>query len=91
MTGAVHEEHPNIPLANGSPTRIAILECDPLTASIRAKYGSYGGVVTSFLQDGAQRLQLEPTQLKLSSWNVQDYTDYPNLDDVDTIVITGSS
>ena len=91
MTGDINGLNSNISTSDQSPTRIAILDCDPLTTSIRAKYGSYGGVVTSFFQDGAQRLKLQPTQLSLSSWDVQDQPNYPDLDDVDTIVITGSS
>ena len=75
-----------------STMRIAILDCDPLTTSIRAKYGNYGGVVTAFLHAGARRLGLEPGQLEISSWDVmKESSKYPALDSIDAVVITGSS
>ena len=77
--------------AKRSPIRIAILECDPFTPSICAKYGDYGGVMTTFFEDGARWLEPEPAEFKISSWNVQDYSEYPNLEDIDAILITGSS
>ncbi|KAI9661718.1 MAG: hypothetical protein M1821_008956 [Bathelium mastoideum] len=73
-----------------NPLRLAILECDPLIEPIRAKYGSYGGVVTAFFNAGAEVLGLEKEQLDFTSWDVQNDTRYPNLDQIDAIVITGS-
>ncbi|KAL8709024.1 MAG: hypothetical protein Q9225_007514, partial [Loekoesia sp. 1 TL-2023] len=73
-----------------SHQRIAILECDPLTAPIRAKYGSYGGVVTAFLRAGAGSIHLPLEELVLSIWNVYEDQSYPSLEEIDAVVITGS-
>ena len=74
-----------------APTRIAILSCDPLLEPIRKTYGSYGGVIISFLQAGATRIDLPLNELEFSVWNVEAQQTYPALNEVDSIVITGSS
>lgn len=70
--------------------RIAILEADypqPLTAS---KYGSYGGVFTKLLAAGAKELGILEEDLTVTTWDVQQEI-YPCLEDVDAVLITGSS
>ena len=76
-----------------NPIRIAMLECDPLTPSINAKHGSYGDVVTAFLEAGAKRLGLPMSHFELRSWNIMDNagSDYPDAESIDAVVITGSS
>ena len=71
--------------------RIAIIDCDPLIEPVREKYGNYGGVVTAFLRAGAERIGLSLDKLHLTSWNVQERQEDPVLNEIDVILITGSS
>ncbi len=73
------------------PLRIAILECDTPMERTRAKYGGYGGVFTSLLQAAAVELPMrqKPT-LELSIWDVVNEQKYPNLEDIDGILLSGS-
>lgn len=74
-----------------TPTRIAILECDPLIAPIRKRYGNYGDIVTGFLQAGANHLGLPLDELEISTWSVEAKQNFPALQEIDAILITGSS
>ncbi|KAI9795646.1 MAG: hypothetical protein M1833_006886 [Piccolia ochrophora] len=77
------------------PLRIAILECDTPLDGTRAKYGGYGGVFTALLRAGADALN-EPDVissdkgLEISKWDVVNERQYPELNDIDGILITGS-
>ena len=77
------------------PLRIAILECDTPLDNTRAKYEGYGGVFKQMLERGADQLghpglsSKEGLQLKM--YNVVEKDVYPNLEDIDAILITGSS
>lgn len=76
------------------PLRIAILECDtPLPGTV-SKYGGYGGVFTSLLKSGADALSYpglsSSSGLALSIYDVVSSEKYPNLADIDAILITGS-
>jgi hypothetical protein len=77
------------------PLRIAILECDTPLDNTRAKYEGYGGVFKQMLGRGADELGhpgLSSTEgLDLKMYNVVEQTVYPRLEDVDAILITGSS
>jgi hypothetical protein len=78
------------------PLRIAILQCDTPLAGTQAKYGDYGGVFKALLEAAADALQSPDISSKkgmqLTKWHVQkDETDYPALDDIDAVLITGSS
>jgi hypothetical protein len=77
------------------PLRIAILEADTPLEKTKAKYGGYGGVFKELLQRGADALDhpgLSAREgLELSNWQIVEHEDsYPNLDDIDAILITGS-
>jgi len=78
------------------PLRIAILECDiPLDAT-RARYGGYGGVFTALMEAGADALNQpdflsSKKGLELTVWNVVEQEQFPNLDDIDAILMSGSS
>lgn len=77
------------------PLRIAILECDTPLDNTRAKYEGYGGVFKQMLSRAADALQhpgLSSSQgLELSIYQVVEKEDvYPNLEDIDAILITGS-
>jgi len=60
----------------------------------RAKYGSYGGVFTSLLKSGADALSYpgltSSSGLSLSSYDVVSAQSYPNLSEIDAILISGS-
>jgi len=76
------------------PLRIAILECDTPLTSTRAKYGGYGGVFKALLTVGTDAL-MDPNLssehgLSLTNWDVVEAQEYPRLDDIDAILITGS-
>ncbi|MCJ1229540.1 hypothetical protein MMC12_006207 [Toensbergia leucococca] len=74
-----------------APTaRIAVLECDTPLAHTRAKYGSYGGVFISLLQAGAEASKIPSQDLKISTWDVVNEEKYPELENIDAILITGS-
>ena len=75
-----------------APLRIAIIECDnPSFPSIN-KRGNYGGIFSSLLRAAAPQVGLSEEDLKFSVHNVvENTTDYPSLDDVDGVLLSGSS
>lgn len=81
-----------MPSSSSLPHRIAILECDTPLAGTRATYGGYGGVFTALLQSGAASLDppLGASALAISTFDVVTAQEYPSLDAVDSILITGS-
>lgn len=76
------------------PLRIAILECDTPLDGTRAKYGGYGGVFTALLKAGADALSFpnlsSTSGLQLSQYDVVTAQEYPDLENVDGILISGS-
>ncbi|EHA26239.1 hypothetical protein ASPNIDRAFT_172301 [Aspergillus niger ATCC 1015] len=77
------------------PLRIAILECDTPVEKVNNKYGGYRGVFSLLLRESAAALgqpdKLDPeTGLEFSGWDVVTAQEYPNLEDVDAIVLSGS-
>jgi hypothetical protein len=77
------------------PLRIAILECDTPLDNTRARYEGYGGVFKQMLERGADQLGhagLNSKEgLELKFYNVELQERYPRLEDIDAILITGSS
>lgn len=77
------------------PLRIAVLECDTPLDNTRAKYGGYGGVFEQLLKRGADALKSPGLSAKegldIKKYNVEHDEIYPELDDIDAILITGSS
>jgi hypothetical protein len=81
-------------MGSSSALRLAILECDKPQPQTRAKYDGYTGVFTALLSSAAK--SLDPPQ-DLSSLVtitghdiVDDLYSYPNLEDVDALLLTGS-
>ncbi|QKX58420.1 uncharacterized protein TRUGW13939_05542 [Talaromyces rugulosus] len=74
------------------PFRIAVLECDTPLENINLKYGGYGGVFTRLLKASAVVLGgINPdTDLIISKFDIVDGTEYPSLEEVDAILLTGS-
>ena len=81
---------------NMAPLRIAVLECDTPPAATNSKYGGYRGLFASLLKESARALgqpeRLNPeTDLEITGWDVVNGEEYPRLEDVDAILLTGSS
>jgi hypothetical protein len=75
-----------------TPLRIAILECDTPLPDIIERYGRYGRIFSTLLETAADGLGLSPKKdLELSAFDVVDKQEYPDLDDIDAILISGSS
>ncbi|KAF1989198.1 class I glutamine amidotransferase-like protein [Aulographum hederae CBS 113979] len=76
------------------PLRIAVLECDTPLDRTQQKYGSYGGVFEALLEAGADSLARDDldskTGLDITKWDVVNMELYPELDDVDAILLSGS-
>lgn len=83
-----------------APLRIAVLECDTPLDMTRHKYGGgYGGVFRALLESGAAALAEEeqpggsharPVELEVTKYNVELEEHYPDVEDVDAVLITGS-
>lgn len=79
-----------------APLRIAVLECDTPLPPIDDRYGGYTGVFTTLLKASAKALnkpeQLDPeNDLVISQWDIVNADKYPNLEDIDAVLLTGSS
>ena len=74
--------------------RIAVLECDSPLPKTAALYHGFGGVFEALLKAGAQDLgRPDPhSGLQISHHQIELHPDhYPDLKDIDAILITGSS
>lgn len=79
-----------------APLRIAVLECDTPLPNTNARYHGYGGVFISLLKASAKALnqpdRLDPEAgLEITKWDVVNGDQYPKLEDVDAVLLTGSS
>jgi hypothetical protein len=75
-----------------SAIRLAVLECDTPLPNTKARYQRYGTVFEHLLRAGAKSLgRPEQAQLIVSKHQIEiDPENYPDLDDIDAILITGS-
>lgn len=78
------------------PLRIAILECDTPQAQTKAKYNGYGGVFKALLETAADELGQPDIissrkGLELSNFDVVGKQEYPDLEKIDAVLLTGSS
>lgn len=75
--------------------RLAILECDTPRPMARSRYGSYGGMFERILRTDKQSLLLSDEHagtIQVSKWQIDcDEAEYPDLDAIDALLITGSS
>lgn len=76
--------------------RIAVLECDEPIGKTKEKYGGYGGLFKELLENGVERYPElygeKAPGLEVSKFDVvNDMEAYPRLEDVDAILLTGSS
>ena len=75
-----------------TPLRIAILQCDTPPPDVIAQYGAYDRIFTTLLEKAAEGLGLDPKKdLELSAFEVGTKQEYPNFEDVDAVLISGSS
>lgn len=75
-----------------TPLRIAILECDTPPAAVVEKYGRYDRIFATLLETAAEGLGLSPKQdLELSAFDVVTAQEYPDLEKIDAVLISGSS
>lgn len=75
-------------------TRLAILECDTPLPNTSAQHGGYGGVFKALLNSGAKAEGYSGADevFVISIHNVVDLPEeYPDLDSVDALLLTGSS
>ena len=73
-----------------SHVRLAILECDTPLNGTRAKYGNYTGVFTALLHAAADALGVPRDTVSFTGWDVVEKGEYPDLQDIDAVLITGS-
>lgn len=75
-----------------TPLRIAILQCDTPPPHVVELYGAYDRIFTTLLETAAGGLGLDPkTDLELSAFDVVTAQEYPNVEDVNAVLISGSS
>ncbi|KAI0997141.1 hypothetical protein K3495_g11045 [Podosphaera aphanis] len=73
-----------------APTlRIAVLECDTLIADVRSKYGDYSDIFRMLLDTAANDLSERP-HISVSAFDVVSAQQYPQLEEIDAILISGS-
>ena len=77
------------------PLRIAVLECDEPQGRTKEKYGGYGNVFKELLENGANSLAQADSgkapELDVTKFNVVNEEVYPKLENVDAVLLTGSS
>lgn len=75
-----------------TPLRIAILECDTPLPEVVEKFGRYDRIFTTLIEKAAEDLGLSPEKdLVLKGYDVVDKMEYPDLESVDAVLISGSS
>jgi GMP synthase-like glutamine amidotransferase len=72
---------------------IAVLECDTPVAPIVASRGTYGDIFQQLLDSGLSRLGTNNSDVQylVTKWDVVTAQAYPNIDEVDAFLISGSS
>jgi len=76
-----------------APIRVAILECDTPIAPILSTYGRYGDIISRMMLAAGATMDppILSTDVQFTKWDVVDAQEYPNLEDVDHIIISGGS
>ena len=78
-------------MAPNPALRIAVLEADTPLIRTRERYGGYGGVFEALFESGAKYIGFPKEDLIMTSYDVVEKMEYPELEDIDAILITGSS
>lgn len=74
--------------------RLAILECDTPLPNTREEYGGYGGVFKALLDSGAKAEGFSGAEeiLDISTYQIEaNPDDYPDINGLDALLMTGSS
>lgn len=76
-----------------APIRVAVLECDTPIPSVLSTYGRYGDIITRMMLAGGATMDppILSTDVHFTKWDVVDAQEYPNLEDIDHIIISGGS
>ncbi|CAI7603051.1 unnamed protein product [Penicillium manginii] len=69
--------------------RIAILECDTPVAPVVEKVGNYGVIFEALLKKGLVAANCD-VDFEISKWNVVENPVYPNPNDIDAFLLSGS-
>lgn len=70
--------------------RIAVLECDTPIDPVKAKFGGYGDIFEGLLKRGLQASN-STAEIQVSKWHVVENPVYPDPNDCDALLLTGSS
>lgn len=74
---------------------IAILECDTPVPAVLEKLGNYGQIFEAFLRHGLDRYRqesgAEEVDLHVIKSNMVDMGPLPDPDEIDSVILTGSS
>jgi hypothetical protein len=77
-----------------SHLRIAILECDALAGDIKKECGSLGELYAKFLETAASKLGesglYERPDIELSYYDVVEKQEYPDVEKIDAVFLSGS-
>lgn len=80
---------------SSSPLRIAVLECDTPIGATKEKYGGYGNLFKELLHNGVKEVRskdkVEVPELDVRKYDVVNEEIYPNVEDVDAVLLSGSS
>ena len=71
--------------------RIAVLKADVPMPAVVEKFGDYGPIFRRVLQAGARHIGFPERDLNITDFDVVENPKYPKLEDVDAILISGSS
>lgn len=75
--------------------RVAVLECDTPVPPVREKYGTYGDIFERLLRRGLETVvrdgEVDEVELQVIKSNMVEFGELPKVDQVDTILMTGSS
>lgn len=71
--------------------RIAVLECDTPIDPLRERYGTYGDFFERLLRTSLHELGKSETDLQITKWDVVNSTNYPDPEQFDALLLSGSS
>lgn len=72
--------------------RIAVLECDTPIAPVKERLGGYGDIFTRLLNKGLEASGDSRVDIKeISKWHVVDNPVYPDPEEYDALLLSGSS
>jgi hypothetical protein len=77
-----------------SQLRIAVLCCDEPVGETKKKYGSFTNLFQEIFEKGALQVVRDgthkPFELVISTYDVLNEREYPCLEDIDAVLLTGS-